>query len=196
MHLEAGQAAGLTFGIQSRETPKATWYCVNVDKGDEASPSSSRTPAARFGTSTVPLTEEELAEKDFKIRIEYLDGGRMNFYLDGALVGSQQENDFAGGYIGIMTFRSNATFNNVMFYEAENPQLTALEVKDVEIIPAFDADTYQYNATVPFETESVEIKATAAEGFSLSINDKAAENDTYVIRSLGSGHQRCAGESH
>ncbi len=51
------------------------------------------------------LTDKELEKKDFKIRIEYLDGGRMNFYLDGALVGSQQENDFAGGYIGIMTFQ-------------------------------------------------------------------------------------------
>ena len=179
MHLEDGQAAGLTFGIQSRETPKATWYCVNVDKSMKITKLFKNTGGEVWNINRA-LTDKELEKKDFKIRIEYLDGGRMNFYLDGALVGSQQENDFAGGYIGIMTFRSNATFNNVMFYEAKNPQLTALEVKDVEIIPAFDADTYQYNATVPFETESVEIKATAAEGFSLSINDKAAENDTYV----------------
>ncbi|MGI5904977.1 MAG: GH32 C-terminal domain-containing protein, partial [Candidatus Pararuminococcus gallinarum] len=179
MHLEDGQAAGLTFGIQSRETPKATWYCVNVDKSMKITKLFKNTGGEVWNINRA-LTDKELEKKDFKIRIEYLDGGRMNFYLDGALVGSQQENDFAGGYIGIMTFRSNATFNNVMFYEAENPQLTALEVKDVEIIPTFNADTYQYNATVPFETESVEVKATAAEGFSLSINDEAAENDTYV----------------
>ncbi|MBC8570905.1 GH32 C-terminal domain-containing protein, partial [Zongyangia hominis] len=179
MHLESGQAAGLTFGVKNPDVPKQTWYCVNVDKVMKITKLFKNTGGEVWNVNR-PLTDTELKKKDFKVRIEYLEGGRMNFYLDDKLVGYQQENSFAGGYIGIMTFQSDATFNNVMFYEAPTPKLTGLDVKDVEITPTFDDTVYKYSGTVPFETESVQIKANTTDDFDLTINDTPVPKDQYM----------------
>ncbi len=189
MHLESGQAAGLTFGIADRTNPKSQWYCVNVDKVMGITKLFKNNGGEVWNINR-PLTQEELAKKDFKIRIEYLDGGRMNFYLDGVLVGTHTENDFSGGYIGIMTFQSNATFNHVYYYPVSgSPRLEALSLEGAELLPAFSQDVYAYQVRVPFETDAVTLRAVPSEGFALYVNETEAQANAPVQIPLDVGTQ-------
>lgn len=77
------------------------------------------------------LTEDEMEKTNFHFRVEVLEGGMFNFYLDGELVGSRQETGdvFEGGYIGVMSHFAKVVFNNVEYTPPPPPSSPAWRLR-------------------------------------------------------------------
>lgn len=189
MQLLEGNAAGLVFGVRDPDNPYSCWYCVNVDKNMRITKLFKNTGTEVW---SIPrnLTEDEMEKTNFHFRVEVLEGGMFNFYLDGELVGSRQETGdvFEGGYIGVMSHFAKVVFNNVEYTPATTPKLTGLEIEGAELNEEFSPSLYTYTAEVPYTVESVQVKASAEAGYSLSINDEAAVVGEFKEVALESGY--------
>ncbi|MBP3314481.1 MAG: GH32 C-terminal domain-containing protein [Clostridia bacterium] len=105
-----GVAVGLVFGVKDRNNPGASWHCLNVDKG---------AGNTRFfnvnGTGTEgkrDLTEQEKNSSSVHLYVEMKADGTLICKTNGVVVTEQKIDNFAGGYVGLLTFFTKATFNN------------------------------------------------------------------------------------
>lgn len=109
-----GQAAGLVFGVANPSAPSSKpWYCVNVDKGSGIAKMFYNTGTNQVWDVSKPLTDQQKAATAFKFKVVVTGDGKMQYYLDDVLVGEKTGSNFIAGGIGIITFKANATFNNV-----------------------------------------------------------------------------------
>ncbi len=178
MHLENSDGiGGLVFGVQNPDDPYSHWYCINVGK--------------RWGTQTKMLkntggtevwnvqrglTQAEIEKKDYHLRLEALEGGTFNFYLDGGLVGTYVDADFTGGYFGLMTNGGDVTFNNVNYYPAQNPRITDMQLSGAQLSEPYVEGKAEYLAVADEGSDSVSITLTAPEDFVLSIDKQECES--------------------
>ncbi|MBC8571450.1 GH32 C-terminal domain-containing protein, partial [Zongyangia hominis] len=177
MHLpnETGaRGGGLVFGVTNIDKPGDAWYCMNVDRNQNVTKLFKNVSGSQGFTIQRQLTAQEKTKEDFHFRVELLEGGKMNYYLDGGLVGSNSDPSFAGGYFGIMSYFSNCSFDNVKYYKVSTPKLTGLKVEGADITPSFSDSVYEYTAEVPFEIATLQVTPAADAKFSLSVNDEAA----------------------
>ncbi|MBC8569845.1 GH32 C-terminal domain-containing protein [Zongyangia hominis] len=168
-------AAGLVFGVKNPDNPKSYWYCVNVDKNSKIAKLFKNTGGENWNISK-NLDEEEMKKDSFHLRVEVLENGVFNFYLDGQYVGTKQDTEFEGGYVGVMTCGANATFQNINYTPAVTPKLIGLEVKGLTLNETFNDQIFLYTAEVPYTQESFQVKATTDGAHKLFINDKEAVN--------------------
>lgn len=109
-----GQAAGLVFGVANPSAPSSKpWYCVNIDKGAGIAKMFYNTGTNQVWDVSKPLTAGQKAATAFKFKVVVANDGKMQYYLDDVLVGEKTGNNFTAGGIGLITFKANATFNNV-----------------------------------------------------------------------------------
>lgn len=169
LSLQSGKAAGIVFGIEDSSSPQNCWYCVNVDKQQQITKLFKNAGAQVWDVSR-RLTDAEQNKTDFSLKLIYLGSGRFSYYLDGAYVGSYQDSGFAGGNIGVMTFGSRTVFSSLRYTEITVPRLSALTVSGADLNEAFSADVFSYSATVPHQTDSVTVTASAADEYTLTVN--------------------------
>ncbi len=178
MHIEnADGIGGLVFGVENPNDPYAKWYCVNVDKKwGNVTKLFKNTAGTQNWDVYRNLTADEINKSNYHVRVELLEDGTMNFLMDNVLVGSYKEENFSGGYFGVMTSLGDVTFNNVNYYEAKTPALTSLELVGAELNEEFDNAVTTYTADVPTDMESIRVKAAAEEGFQIIINSQIVES--------------------
>ncbi|MBC8569234.1 cadherin-like beta sandwich domain-containing protein [Zongyangia hominis] len=189
MHIEnADGIGGLVFGVENPDNPNEKWYCINVDKkwGNITKLFKNMNSEQKWGEQRV-LTEAEKAKKNYHVRVELLDDGTMNFYMDNVLAGTHREPDFSGGYFGVMTCLGDVTFNNVNYYEVKSPKLTGLELIGATLVEPFEETRDAYTAEVATDVESVKVKASAADDFQLFINSKVVQSGSEVNIALNVG---------
>lgn len=120
VHLEQGAAAGLLFGAGKKDNPAGNWYCINVEKGDKNVAKLFKNTGQEDWSIEHTLTEEEKAIKDYHFKVVYDGKGKLQYFLNGTLIAEKTDVVFGGGYVGLNTFQSNATFNNVTL-KTESP---------------------------------------------------------------------------
>lgn len=182
MHLpyeEGARGGGLVFGVTNPDKPGDAWYCMNVDRNQNVTKLFKNVSGAQGFTIQRTLTEKEKTKEDFHFRVELLEGGKMNFYLDGVLVGSNSDPTFAGGYFGVMSYYSNCSFDNVYYYKVSTPKLTDLEIEGVQLSPEFSDSVYEYTAEVDYAMDTLRIKPTADSKYTITVNDQEAEKGEY-----------------
>lgn len=66
----------------------------------------------RFG-EVKQFTDEEMAQTKFHVKLQMSASGEAKYYLNGKLIDTVQINDFKGGYFGLGTWGTSATFSNI-----------------------------------------------------------------------------------
>lgn len=187
--LQSGTAAGIVFGITDASSPQNCWYCVNVDKQQQITKLFKNTGSQAWEAGR-KLTSDEIGKTDFSIKLVYLGNGRLSYYLDGAYVASHQDISFVGGNMGIMTFGSQAVFSKLEFTEISVPKLSGLSLSGADLKEDFSEDVFAYSAVVPYETASITVTASAADGYTLYINgDNTASGEESEKISLEAGKE-------
>ncbi len=162
--------AGLVIA-QNPANPYETWICANIDKYYGSTTRLFKNNGADVWGISGGLTSAQIAAQDYHLRIECINNA-FSYYLDGVLIGTWNDPDFNGGTIGVMTFGSDTTFDNLYYYLAEDiPQLTSLEVIGATLDQPFDPATTAYTATVENTVSSIRIKAEAKDRFELKLNN-------------------------
>lgn len=169
---------GIVFGVKDVEDPKSGFYCVNVDK---VWGNFSRLYKNAGGTRSEweiyhSLTSVQTGKQDYHVRVEVMKDGTMNYLVDNVLTDTKQDVNFAGGYLGLMTYDGNVTFNNVTYSITEAPVLSRLEVSGAELNEKYDASLLTYTAEVATEITSVNIKASAGDKCQITVSGKQVES--------------------
>ncbi len=108
------KTGGIVFGVNNRENPASGWYCLNVAVSEKR--------ARLFGVNvgaidssfnSFALSAEKLSQGEYDVSVEVSADGTINCYLDGEHIITGTKTDFAGGYIGFNTFRSDAIFSDI-----------------------------------------------------------------------------------
>ncbi|MBC8569357.1 cadherin-like beta sandwich domain-containing protein [Zongyangia hominis] len=111
MTINVGPAGGLVFGIANPSSPSDRWYCLNVNKTDK------NTRFFRVNgvgkEESRALTETEQASNQFHLKVELAADGTLTCTTNNEVVTSQKVEGFAGGYMGLLTWNSDVTFDNV-----------------------------------------------------------------------------------
>lgn len=178
VHIENSDGGGGIVFVKDKANPKATWYCANIDKPwQKGAKLFKNVNGAQTLYASSKFSTAEMEMKNYHIRLELLEGGIFNYYLNGTLVGSGTETSFAGGYVGLVTFNgSDVTFNKVYYYPVTTPNLSSLSVKDnenvLELDNEFSATTTSYMTSVENDTETVKVYAVPEEGLDVYVQNK------------------------
>ncbi|MBC8571183.1 cadherin-like beta sandwich domain-containing protein [Zongyangia hominis] len=182
MHLENSNGiGGLVFGVKNPDSPTDEWYCINVGKrwGTQAKMLKNM-GGTEIWNKQRGLTQAEIEKKDYHLRLEVLEGGTLNYYLDGSLIGTYVESDFAGGTFGVMTNGGDVTFNNVNYYKAKNPRITDMSLSGAALSEPYAEGKGEYLAVADKDADAVGITLTADAAFALSVNKQSAESGKAV----------------
>ena len=143
-----GDAASLLF--RSNESGSNA-YVANVDRGQKNARIFKFTDhgAVTLGTYRLP----DANKTDYSLRVEVV-GARMNYFVDGVLAVSCEDDQFGTGRLGLLICNSTVTFQDAFYTEVESgiSRLTGLALDGASLSPAFDQGVYSYTATVPYAT--------------------------------------------
>lgn len=166
----AGDSGAASLVFRSGDDPKNDGsYVANIDLGRGTARIFS------FGTGGHDLGEYTLPDKskrEFSMRIEAI-GNSLKYYLDGQLIVNVNDNAYTSGKAGLLVFSGDVTFQNVIFTPVEEdwiPQLTDLTLVGAEDALTFDPATSDYTVRIPFSQTSVQVKASADEGTTMTIS--------------------------
>lgn len=112
-----GEAAGLVFGIQDNTDPGASWFCLNImgGGGSRYFKAGGNNPADLAEYKEISVAWGRGYHK-LTIKTEGTSENKtFKFYCDDVLVGETTSSNYQGGYLALMTFRSNATFYDVHY---------------------------------------------------------------------------------
>ena len=135
------QSAGLVFGVQNKSNPGMKWYCANLDSQRMGKNDFFRV----FGTgfSDTGMTNETKNNMNIDIsqplhlKVEMSKTGEFTYSFNN--VGSSNVStitgtisNWEGGYVGLLSFNSQATFSNVQFLDRSDfsSDLTSLELDE------------------------------------------------------------------
>ncbi|MBQ6893095.1 MAG: dockerin type I repeat-containing protein, partial [Clostridia bacterium] len=108
------KTGGIVFGVNNKANPASGWYCLNVAIAEKRSRLFGVKVGTISGTTVFTLSSEKLSQTEFDVSIDVSADGAINCYLDGELVITGTMSDFAGGYIGFNTYKSNAVFSDIV----------------------------------------------------------------------------------
>ena len=135
------KSAGLVFGVKYKNNPGLKWYCANLDSERKSANDFFRV----FGTGIADtgMSAETKANMNIDItqplhlKVEMKKNGEFTYSFSN--VGSSNVSTIAGtisnwegGYVGLLSFNSQATFSNVQFLDRSDfsSDLTSLELNE------------------------------------------------------------------
>lgn len=142
-----GQAASLVFGIENFDNPGASWYCFNIES--TSGKLFKNVGGAEVIRQDYNLTPAQQESRAFHMQLTY-DGRAFVAYLDGTEVARISDSAYQGGYIGLLTYRSNSVFNNVILTLDE--EITAVPpLADIEVQLGSDVTLADITASLPVQ---------------------------------------------
>ncbi|MCI8360224.1 MAG: hypothetical protein HFE86_02675 [Clostridiales bacterium] len=166
---QRGGAASLVFFSGDQPGQKA--YCANVDLNYK------NARIFRFGYSGGDLGQRSLPDSmqdqdSYTLRVEAV-GETVNYFVDDLLIVSERvANRPAGGRLGLLTFDSKVTYQNVTHQTLDGvdlPALTGLELTGIALKSAFDRGCYTYRASLPYDQSQVSLTPKVPAGVTLSV---------------------------
>ena len=167
-HQRSG-AASLVFFAGDQPSQQA--YCANVDLNYK------NARIFRFGYGGGDLGQRSLPaglqEKDrYTLRVEAV-GDTVNYFVDNLLIVSETvANRPSGGRLGLLTYDTKVTYQNVVHQTLDGqdlPALTGLELDGIALKSDFDGGRYAYRAALPYDKNQVALSPKAPAGVALSV---------------------------
>ena len=141
----SGQATSLVFGIQDFNNPGASWYCFNIE--NTSGKFFKNINGAEVIRKDYPLTAEQQESRTFDMKVVY-DGNEFIAYLDDKEVARFSDTEYNGGYMGLLTYRSDSVFNDV--YLTLEEEITAVDpIADIEVQLGSDVTIEDIIASLP-----------------------------------------------
>lgn len=130
-------AASLVFRVQDPEKPADGSYVFNI--WQNVGSRLFRFPGGTDITARYPMGDP--APTTCHIKVVAI-GNKINCYIDDVLVHAGTDDEYSGGYLGLLNFNGNFTFQDVYYTPIESsevPELTGLEVTgdDIVLSPRF-----------------------------------------------------------
>lgn len=178
------KAGGIVFGVGNPEKPASGWYCANLTMGQKKA----RIFSVKTGTigsaadTYYPLSEEQLAETPYRLRLEVTAEGALSFYVNDLLAVQDSEPSFAGGYIGFNTYKTDGIFGDISITVDGKPVplgTSVLSAGDLEV-PLNLAATYQV-VDIGDHDGAVTISLDLPEGYTASVGTTALAENKYVF---------------
>ena len=149
IQLKEGQAAGIAFGIKDKTNPQSYWYCANIDTVSEGGIAkmfkNTNGQAWAVSKKLSEIRTSRVPNAPYQLEINYDGNGTLSYYLNGTLVGEQNDPTFEGGYIGIQTFKANAIFQDIYIHAAGTIVEVSESVKDVKVLVNTSIENIQNN---------------------------------------------------
>ncbi|MBQ3004158.1 MAG: GH32 C-terminal domain-containing protein [Clostridia bacterium] len=119
--LAGSKAGGIVFGVADPQKPASGWYCANLTMASK----SARIFSVKTGTigsasdTYHALSESALATAPYRLRLEVTASGKISYYVNGELAVEVSDPNFAGGYIGFNTWKTDATYSDIVITVGE-----------------------------------------------------------------------------
>lgn len=162
-------AASLIF--LSGDQPNQNSYCANIDKYRG---NAGNARIFRFGGAEMEgrdLPESMKNQNTFTMRVE-VTGSTIRYFVDDLLILSREEARTENGRLGLLTFDTEVTYQDVLHEDytgKEIPALTNLTLDGLSLKKTFQSGLYTYGATIPYGQDSVTVKPFAPAGTSVQV---------------------------
>lgn len=157
-----GQAFGIMMAKNSYETPFDSWMCMNMEIGRP----STRLFGPGFAKEVQLYSDDFTNNKPLTIGLE-IDGGTFYLYSNGEFFGQIENTEWAGCYIGLMTWTGSCEFTEFKVCEVTSAeQYTVYPDGNTTAAPAEEAAETVETASEPAETtveEAVEVTAAPSD---------------------------------
>ena len=162
------------------DQPSQLAYCANIDLNNK------NARIFRFGYSGGDLGARSLPEglrdqDTYALRVEAI-GKTVSFYVDDLLIVSEYVEDRpAVGRLGLLTFDTKVTYQNVVHEDlsaASIPALDSLSLTGMTLETEFESGRYAYKAALPYDKNQVSLapKAPAGTAVAVTARDAAGED--------------------
>lgn len=158
-----GMGGGLVFGVTDPARPSSNWISANIDL-NRGEAKLFKNQNGQVWSASRTLTDDEKHAKQQNIRIEVIQGGQFNYYLNGSLVGSYTDSTYDGGYLGVYTFKGNNFYNHLQYTTGEAPGIDGVSVADAVVKPGPAFTDYRYDVTVSTEQSTAAVCVDTAAG--------------------------------
>lgn len=180
-------ACGLVFGLEDKCERPEKWFVALVDFG-QGVVGLNRRCYGSIGAVRQKMTDEELAKDTHKLRVEIL-GNQFSFYLNDRFIGKKQEQFYRGGYLGVLTCKSQFAFSDLSVETVEIPQIISVKTEEAEMGPEIEFTDYSYNVSVPFSKENISISMEVDKDSIAFINDIQVPDNQVLPIDLHPGSQ-------
>lgn len=207
--IEGETSAALIFGIDDKENPSSKWYGANINTATGEGDDKERFNIFQAGNASgleakrMTLTDAGYTSGPVHLKVTVTENGNYT-YTFGAKDG--QENTLTGtiegwqgGYVGILTFKTKATFSNISFNELYNTNLTGLtnnnngswEVTEEGLYSnATDkGDSFLYSQTqgtdFVYSTDVIFKKDAGAAALTFRSNNNSDSKESYAVNIAG-----------
>ncbi|MBQ8558617.1 MAG: GH32 C-terminal domain-containing protein [Tyzzerella sp.] len=184
-----GQAQGAASVVfRSTDNPSQGSYVANIDRG------TGQVRLFRFPGGVDVGTAYTEIKDTYHLRVEAI-GNSLKCYVDGKLMVAGTDDTFTSGKLGLLTFNTTVTYQDVMYKEVtidDIPTLNNLKVSGTDIIfaPKYDKSVPVYDVYMPSNTSKMNVSATADEEISITYALKAANGVIYDKGTLTSGENK------
>lgn len=176
------KTGGIVFGVNDKANPASGWYCLNVAIAEKRSRLFGVKVGTISGTTVLPLSAEKLAQTEFDVTLEVSADGTVNCYLDGELVITGTMSDFAGGYIGFNTYKSNVIFKDIVItVGGEKQTLGDMSLSYGEKNIDLDVSQAYHSVDIGDYNGSVTIKAALPSDYTASVGTDAFVGGKYTF---------------
>lgn len=114
------RSAALTFGIKDKNDPMAKWYGANIDSGRAEGSDLFRVFGPEIETNTDGEKSDIDIDAPLHLKMDVAESGRFTYSFGN--VGDTEQHEitgmipnWAGGYVGILSWQSAARFSNITF---------------------------------------------------------------------------------
>lgn len=147
-------------------------YVANLDKnqGNVRIFKFTDTGAITIGEAPIP----DPSKSSYRLKVQAV-GPQINYYVDGQLVISINDTQYSVGKLGLLTFSTSITYQNLWYTPITDdtlPELTSLTIQGVEFSPAFNSTIRNYSAVIPFATESVKVTVSSPHAVTMRVLDE------------------------
>lgn len=190
-----GRAVGIIFGAADREKPSAAWYCLNVEPGSNIS----RAFFVRGGlvwNVSRPLESEEQTSKPHHLKVVFLAGNELIFYLNEKQVGSYSTADFAGGYLGLMTCEADAVFSNVRYTEFTAPEIEQITFLNLDFEQEYAPERTEYSAYADYTKDVLRFQVLFGDALTVTVGEQHIKSGETVSVPLQVGYNEIPIQIH
>lgn len=165
-------AASLVF--RSNDNPASGSYVANIDK------SQNRMRIFKFPEGIDIASNTLSNNKDsYHMRVEAFNNS-IKFYVDDVLIAAGNDSTFNSGKLGLLTFDSSVTYQNVKHTILDDdamPTLNNLAISGDNVIfsPKYDKDIVAYQAFLPSGTPSFDLKVDFSQDLEVTYTLKSSE---------------------
>lgn len=136
--------AALVFGTTSKTHPQTRWYAVNVDMSRADNPDLFRIFGPGFDTTEGGEKRDIDLTQPLHMKVDVMADGTVS-YIFGNVNGPLYSintviSNWQGGYVGLLSFRSDAVFSNITFIDRMDHALSNTTGADLPLGPEYNTN--------------------------------------------------------